>query len=133
MTDRIGVLGEATTSTVGSTTVYTVPSSKAAKFRLQWRGLNAAVGNSTVEFFVNGVSIFKTGNIAVSEYAFSTPAFLNSGSTAAPGPTGATAALTVAPAPPIYYGNAGDIVSYTIATNALSTMSAQVVGAEIGV
>lgn len=133
MSNRIGVLGEAVTATVGNTTAYTVPASKTAKFRIQWRGLNAAVGNATVEIFVNGISIMKTGNIAVSAYAFSTPAFLNSASTAAPGPTGESLALTVAPAPPIYYGNAGDIVSYTIATNALSTMSLQVVGVEVDV
>lgn len=133
MSDRIGVLGRATTATVGSTTAYTVPSGKASKFRIQWRGLNAAVGNATVEIFVAGISVMKTGNIAVSEFCFSTPAFLNSGSTAAPGPTGASLALTVAPAPPIYYANAGDVVTYTIATNALSTMSLQVVGAEVDV
>ena len=30
MTDKIGVLGEATTATAATTTVYTVPSGKAA-------------------------------------------------------------------------------------------------------
>ncbi len=133
MSDLIGILAEAVTATVGSTTVGTVPSGKAWKFRLQWRVLNAAVGNATLEMFVNGISIFKTGNIAVNEYAHSTPAFLNTGSYAAPGPTGTTAALTVAPAPPIYYANAGDTISYTVGTNAFSTLSVQAVGVGIDV
>lgn len=132
MSDRIGVLGESVTATVATHTAYTVPAGKAAKFRIQWRALNAGVGNSTVECFVNGVSIFQTGNIAINEYCYSTTAFLNSASTATK-PTGASAATTVAPAPPIYYANAGDTVTYAIATNALSTMSMQVVGVEVDV
>lgn len=132
MTDRIGVLGEATTATVGTHTAYTCPASKAAKVRLQWRALNAAVGNATVEFFVNGVAVFKTGNIAVNEYCYSNASFLNSASQAA-APAGTSLATTHCPAPPIFYLNAGDIVSYAIATNALSTMSAQVVGVEVDV
>ena len=132
MTNKVGVLGEATTATVGTTTVYTVPAGKGAKGRIMWRALNAAVGNATVEIIVNGMTVAKTGNIAVNEYCYSNISFLSSASTAT-APTGATAALTIAPAPPIYYLSAGDTVTYAIATNALSSINMQFVGVEVDV
>ena len=38
MADKIGVLGEATTASAAPTTVYTVPSAKAAKVKIMWSG-----------------------------------------------------------------------------------------------
>jgi hypothetical protein len=48
-------------------------------------------------------------------------------------PTGASAILTVAPAPFEYYLAAGDTVTYTIATDDMQSMNIQVVGTEIDV
>ena len=65
--------------------------------------------------------------------------FLHSNSTllvnpeTAAAPTGATALLTVSPAPFEYYLTAGDTVTYTIATLTMVAMNLQVVGTEIDV
>ena len=48
-------------------------------------------------------------------------------------PDGTTAALTLAPGPAVYYLSAGDVVSYTVGTDALVYCNVQVVGTEIDV
>ena len=58
MADQIGVLGEATTATAGTTTVYTVPSAKAAKVKIMWSGLShAATGTGDLTITVNGIDV----------------------------------------------------------------------------
>ena len=132
MADFIGVLGEASTLTVGTHTIYTVPSGKAAKFKIMWRAKMANTGTLTIT--VNGIELMAPGASSGAEHWFSTTAALyDEAGTPTNAPDGTTAALTVAPAPSEYYASAGDIVSYTVGTVVLTSASFQVVGAELDV
>ena len=133
MADQIGVLGEATTATAATTTVYTVPSAKAAKVKIMWAGLShASTGTGDLTITVNGINVAVVLNITAARYVHSNSTLLVNPETAA-APTGATALLTVAPAPFEYYLSAGDTVTYTIATLTMQSMKIQVVGTEIDV
>ena len=133
MSDKIGVLGEATTATAATTTVYTVPSGKAAKCQIMWAGLShASTGTGDLTITVNGINVAVVLNITAARYVHSNSTLMVNPETAA-APTGATALLTVAPAPFIYYLSAGDTVTYTIATLTMQAMNLQVVGTEIDV
>ena len=133
MTDKIGVLGEATTASVATTTVYTVPSGKAAKFKIMWYGVSHgsnSTGDLTIN--VNAIPVATVLNMTAARYLHSNTTLMVNPATAA-APTGATALLTVAPAPMEYYLTAGDTVTYVIGTDAMVTMNMQVVGTEIDV
>ena len=133
MADKIGVLGEATTSTTGTTTAYTVPSGKAAKCRLMYRiQAGSSASTTTVDIAVNGITVMSQAAMNVSTYVHSTKAQLNSGAQAT-APTGSADGTTVAPAPIDYYLSAGDTVTYTIGTLAALAANVQVVGSEIDV
>ena len=133
MADQIGVLGEATTATAATTTVYTVPSAKAAKVKIMWAGLShASTGTGDLTITVNGINVAVVLNITAARHVHSNSTLLVNPETAA-APTGATALLTVAPAPFEYYLSAGDTVTYTIATLTMQAMNIQVVGTEIDV
>ena len=68
MTDKIGVLGEATTTTVGTTTVYTVPASKAAKVRIMWAGeAHASTSTGDLTITVNGIVVAERLNFPAGE------------------------------------------------------------------
>jgi hypothetical protein len=134
MSDKIGVLGEATTTTVATTTAYTCPSGKAAKCRIQVK-ITAHASNSTGDFLVqvNGVTIFSHLNLPATEIMWSnSTAALHDPSTSVD-PDGTTAALTCSPGPAEYYLSAADTVTYTVGTDALVACSVQVVGTEIDV
>ena len=133
MADQIGVLGESTTATVATTTVYTVPSAKAAKVKLMWSGQShASTGTGDLTITVNGAAVAIVLNITAARYVHSNSTLLVNPETAA-APTGATALLTVAPAPFEYYLAAGDTVTYTVATLTMQSLNVQVVGTEIDV
>ena len=133
MADQIGVLGSATTATAATTTVYTVPSAKAAKVKIMWAGLShASTGTGDLTITVNGINVAVVLNITAARYVHSNSTLMVNPETAAT-PTGATALLTVAPAPFEYYLSAGDTVTYTIATLTMQAMNIQVVGTEIDV
>ena len=133
MADQIGVLGEATTATAATTTVYTVPSGKAAKVKIMWAGLShASTGTGDLTITVNGINGAVVLYITAARYVHSNSTLLVNPETAA-APTGATALLTVAPAPMEYYLSAADTVTYTIATLTMQAMNMQVVGTEIDV
>jgi hypothetical protein len=134
MTDQIGVLGEATTTTVATTTVYTVPSGKAAKVQIQVK-VEAHAANSTGDFLVqvNGVTIFSHLNLPATEIMWSNSTTALHDPSTSVDPDGSTAVLTCAPGPAIYYLSAADTVTYTVGTDALVACSVQVVGTEIDV
>jgi hypothetical protein len=133
MADIIGVLGEATTVTIGTTAVYTCPSGKAAKVRIQWVGKAGADSLGDLAFTVNGMLIASWLNLITVEYFHSTSTILIQDNSITAAPTGATALLTVSAAPFDYYLSAGDIISYTIATTAMNEMNCQVVGTEVDI
>lgn len=133
MSDRIGVLGEAATATVGTTTVYTCPTGKAAKGKWMFNLQGNAGGGSIVEFFVNGMSVGRIAAMTASFFAFSIKGAGLRVAEQAAQPTGIGSGLTVAPADPIYYLNAGDTVQYVTSGAALIAMNAQFVGTEIDV
>ena len=133
MSDKIGVLGETTQNVVATTTAYTCPAGKAAKVRLMFVMQGSGAGGTTLDILVNGMSVAKVAAMTASFYVFSIKsAGLRAGEQAAL-PTGIGAALTVSPADPIYYLNAGDTIQYTIGAAAAIAMNFQVVGTEIDV
>ena len=67
-----------------------------------------------------------------SRYLHSNSTLLVNPETAA-APTGATALLTVAPAPFEYFLSAGDTVTYTVGTLTMQSLNVQFVGTEIDV
>ena len=131
MSDKIGVLGEATTATAGTTTAYTVPSGKAAKVQIMYQIQGAADATTDFLITVNGIVVMNLANITASHYAFSTPNALYD--TSATRPTGIDGDTTGAPAPSVYYLSAADTVTYTIAGTTALGMNLQVVGVEIDV
>ena len=137
MTDKIGVLGEvadATASrTVATHVVYTVPSGKAAKCQIMWSGQsNGSGGTGDLTINVNGIDVAVVLNITAARYIHSNSTLMVNPETAA-APTGATALLTVAPAPFVYYLSAADTISYTVGDLVMVSMDMQVVGTEIDV
>jgi len=131
MSDAIGVLGQGTTSTSGTTTIYTVPASKAAKARLQLQFQGATDDTTDLTLTVNGVAVMTRTNVTGSQFIISNSTLL--GSTITQTPDGTTAALTISPAPFEYYLSAGDTVTYTLGGSNAVLMNAQVVGVEIEV
>lgn len=133
MSDKIGVLGEATVATAATTTVYTVPSGKAARCKIMWAGAShASTATGDLTITVNGINVAVILNMTAARFLHSNSTLLVNPETAA-APTGATALLTVAPAPFEYYLSAGDTVTYTIGTLTMVAMNMQVVGTEIDV
>ena len=114
MADKIGVLGEATTTTAATTTVYTVPSSKAAKGRLFYEIQGAGDGTTDLTITVNGIDVMVHANITASNFLFSSPNAIKEG-------------------PLAYFLSAADTVTYTIAGTTALAMNMQFVGAEIDV
>lgn len=133
MADKIGVLGEAIITAVATTTVYTCPSSKAAKVKIMWSGQSHAA-NSTGDLTinVNGLAVATILDMTAARWIFSSTVQLNEAVQAAAA-DGITPANTVAPAPAEYYLSAGDTVTYVIGTDAMVAMNMQVVGTEIDV
>lgn len=133
MSDKIGVLGEATTKTTGTTTVYTCPAGKAAKVKIMWSG-EAHATNSTgdLTITVNGIAVAIVLNMTATDFVHSNSVVMTNPETVV-APTGATALLTVSPAPFEYYLSAADTITYTIGTDDMVAMKMQVVGTEIDV
>ena len=133
MADKIGVLGEATVASAAVTTVYTVPSAKAAKVKIMWSGRSdASNADGDLTITVNAIAVAIVSNMTADRYLHSNSTLMVNPETSAP-PTGATALLTVAPAPFEYYLSAGDTVTYTVATRTMQALNVQVVGTEIDV
>lgn len=133
MSDKIGVLGSGTTAAIGTTTVYTCPTAKAAKMKMQFSLQGNAAGASVVEFFVNGMSIGKIAAMTASFFCFSIAGAGLRVAEQAAQPTGIGSGLTVAPAEAIYFLSAGQTVTYIVSGAALIAMNCQVVGTEIDV
>jgi hypothetical protein len=131
MGDTIGVLGEATATTVATTTVYTCPAGKKAKVRLFFRMQGNAGGGTTLDVLVNGMSVGTVAAMTASFYVFSIKGAGLRVAEQAAAPTGIGSGLTVSPGDQIYYLNAGDTIQYTIGAAAAIAMNFQVVGAEI--
>ena len=131
MADIIGVLGEASVATIATTTVYTVPSGKAAKVKIMWLGLAGADSLGDLTITVNGIAVATLLNMVTVEYFHSSTAILIEDPSSTAAPSGLSVALTVAPAPPEYYLNAADTITYTIGTTAMGSMNMQVVGSEV--
>ena len=133
MADKIGVLGEASTASAATTTVYTVPSGKAAKCQIIYL-IQGSTSDATTDFkiLVNGITVMDHSNITQSNYLFSSFIFIMVGPLSTL-PTGVDGDTTCAPAPPIYYLSAADTVTYTIGGSTGGSCLVQVVGVEIDV
>jgi hypothetical protein len=133
MADKIGVLGEATTASAATTTVYTVPTGKAAKCQVFYL-MQGSTSDATTDFkiLVNGITIMDHSNITQSNYLFSSPNAIKEGPLSTL-PTGVDGDTTCAPAPGIYYLSAADTVTYVIAGSTGGSCNVQVVGVEIDV
>lgn len=131
-TDIIGVLGESSQVTVGTHTVYTCPTSKAAKVKLMYRA--EMVNTATLAIKVNGITVAEPAAASGAEYFYSSKSALyEEMGTPTNAPTGDADATTVAPAPHEYYLSAGDTVQYVVGVVDITAMNFQVVGAEIDV
>lgn len=128
MADIATKLGSVSLLTVGTHTVYTVPTGKSARVKLRYRGTLANTG--TILFTVGGIVVAAPVAAAGAEFIFSSTAALyeNTGTTA---PDGIAAATTVGEAPEEYYLDAGDTVSYSPGVVDLTAMQVDVVGIEI--
>ena len=133
MADKIGVLGEASTASAATTTVYTVPSGKAGKCQIIYL-IQGSTSDATTDFkiLVNGITVMDHSNITQSNYLFSSPNAMKEGPLSTL-PTGVDGDTTCAPAPPIYYLSAADTVTYTIGGSTGGSCLVQVVGVEIDV
>lgn len=130
MAERVGILGEASNTTVATHTVYTVPAGKAAVFKPIFL-VQAGGGGATVfTLTINGIAVFSQ-SLAASAYGWSSTAQMIKES--ATFPDGLAVADVVAPAPMTYYLNAGDVVSYTLGTTAATSALVQLVGTEVDV
>jgi hypothetical protein len=94
-------------------------------------GMFQGAATSDIGILVNGIEVARTGAFGANNYVWT-----NSGAGLltvpnASKPTGASAILTIQPAPPIYYLSAGQTVQYTVFTGALLAANCQVVGVEI--
>lgn len=127
---KIGVLGEAATATIGTTTAYIVPTGRAAKVKLMYYGIAGV--NSTLSIAINGIPIFTTAALTSGNAAWTDSTRMH-GTGAVNTLTGGSDTTTVAPGPKEYQLAAGDTVTYTIATAAFSSISVQVIGAEVEV
>jgi|TARA_R110000822_G_scaffold3484_1_gene15273 hypothetical protein len=132
MSNKIGVLGQASTLTAATTAVYTVPSAKAAKCKIFYIVQGNSDASTDFKITVNGIVVADHTNITASNYLFSSPNAMKEGPLAAL-PTGVDGDTTGAPAPSEYYLSAADIVSYTLAGSNALVCSVQVVGTEIDV
>lgn len=131
MTDTVGVLGEATGTAVGLQNVYTVPSGKAARCRIMYRGVSGT--NSTLQWDVNGITVALSTANTVNHVQYSSAALLHNNQTAASVVDGTTEARTVMPYERDYWLSAGDRIDVTIGTAAYSSFKAMVVGTEVDV
>lgn len=133
MSNVIGVLGQSVNPVSGTSTVYTCPAGKAAKVRLMFLLRGNAAGGTIVEFFVNGMSIARVATMTPDYYTFTVKGGGLRVAEQSAAPTGIGAALTAAPADPIYFLSANDTVTYVISGADAALMNCQVVGAEIDV
>ena len=132
MTDQIGVLGEATTATAATTTVYTVPSSKAARGKVFFMIQGHSDASTDIKITVNAIDVMSHVNITASNYLFSSPNALKEGPLAAL-PTGVDGDTTGSPAPTEYFLSAADTVTYTLTGSTAISCNVQFVGTEIDV
>ena len=133
MADIIGVLGEASATTSTTTTVYTVPSGKAAKFKIMWKCTASGSSDGDIEIKVNGITVGKKINIPANELQWSNSTTLIHDPSVTVEPDGSTAALTCSPAPQEFYLSAADTLQYVITGTAFATMQMQAVGSEVDV
>jgi len=127
----IGVLGESTTASTGTNTVYTVPAGRASKVKCMFTFKGGSGGTSTFAIKVNNAQVMITGALASTDQGYSsTAALLKVGASIA---DGLAAATTVAPGPPEYYLAAADVISYVVATEDLASVNFQVVGTETSI
>jgi hypothetical protein len=130
MTDKLGVLGEATNTAVGTYTVYTVPTSKGAKGKFMFRFQGGV--SSVIAILVNGEEVARTGAMTTGHYWFTTATAGAIGpATAAAAPDGTTAALTNSPSGATFFVSQGDLVQYQVITQALLAALCQFVGIEV--
>lgn len=129
MSDIIGVLGSLTTAVIGTATPYTVPSGKAAKVKIEYRGVSGI--NSTLAVAINGLTIFGTAALTTGHVIYTTTLLMVNDAATASVIDGSSDAKVVAPGPKEYYLSEGDTVTYVIATADFSSMNFQVVGTEV--
>lgn len=128
MSNLGGVLGENTNTAVGTYTLYQVATAKWARGRFFMRAQAGAGGTATLALLINGVTVAQTAAFTASHFVWTkNDVLINSGATA---PTGASG-LTVLPFAYDFYLSALDLVQYTIAGEAFTTMRIQFVGVEL--
>ena len=138
MAAKIGILGETTVTTVGNSTVYTVPTSKAARIRVLFGAEAGASGwDYRVRIGSSDVAIQRV--LAANEDLFTGIAGAGSQASNLIGIVEGVGTLDVSgpnqdqlilPYPHDYYLSTGDTVQVEIATTALLDHLFQVIGVE---
>ena len=144
MSAKIGILGEGTTATAGSTTGYTVPADKAARIRIKFQFEAGTTSDSRIRVRIgspgseNQMGWTWTTNLDlwtgldpaddVTVTGAGVRTHLNMGDTLV-----GTANVNFAPCYPLmadYYLSTGDTVIYQIVSNAFDDVLFQVIGVE---
>jgi hypothetical protein len=131
MSDVIGTLGSSTAAVVGTQTLYTCPSGKAAKGKIMYRGVCGV--SSTLAFVVNGMKLFQSAALTTGHIIYSTTSLMFNDAATDGAVNGSSDALTVGIGPKEYYLSEGETITYIIATADFSSLKAVFVGTEVDV
>ena len=121
-----GVLGEATTNTVGTTTVFTMGAGRGGYCQIMFRAVAAA--GSKLALVVNGITVAETGTLTSNQVIYSSSDQLINTVAAATAIDGTTDASVVAPGPQKFFLDASDTVQYVISGANFTSINVQAVG-----
>ena len=130
------IAAEATTATVATTTVYTVPSSRAARLKMMWQILASASGTTTVSIAIGAATIMQVA-IPVGQYFYTASPldspgnglFLNLKNLLTQ-PAAGMPAMYLSPLAQDYILSAAQTVTYTISGNAAQSVLFKIQGVE---
>jgi hypothetical protein len=122
----MGVLGEATTASTGTTTVLTLGAGRGGVGQFMLRGVAAAT--SKLALIVNGVTVAETGSLSAGQIIYSSASQMFNTVAAATAIDGTTDDNVVAPGPQKFYIDAADTVQYTVSGANFTSLNVQFVG-----
>ena len=122
----MGVLGEATTATVGTTTVFTLGAGRGGAGQIMFRAVAGA--GSKLALVVNGVTVAESGTLAAGQIIYSSADQMINTVAATTAIDGTADDKVVAPGPQKFYLAAADTVQYIVSGAAFSSLNVQFVG-----
>lgn len=122
----VGVLGEATTATVGTTTAFTLGAGRGGVVQIMFRAVAAAT--SKLAIVVNGVTVAESGTLAAGQIIYSSTDQMINTVAASTAVDGTADDKVVAPGPQKFYLDAADTVQYIVSGAGFTSLNLQVVG-----